>query len=157
VGLAHARVEKPNCGNGQRLEHEAHRRHRVRFAADQISTRHAGRAHDGCVVKPQPIEQEEQRGSETLHLQPALGLGAEALEDPVRRVGGEGRHDHGGDGDRGTQAVAHPAKTGPLPDVDAGEREENERVDLRADREPEHGESGQLPAPQQEPQRQNGQ
>ena len=100
----------------------------------------AGAVHDGRAVPPEPIGRREQRAAETLDLQRATGLGAEALDEPVRSEHEE-RHDHrcGHAHERSAGAHCRVASRRP-PDEDESGRHEHERIDLRREREPEQRE-----------------
>jgi len=155
--IPHACVQRPDGGDRERLEHQARDRDRVRRAAEEIAAGHAGRANHVCVVEAEAVKKEKDGGAEALDLQAALGLRAEALEDTVRRVDGEGR-DHGGcDHKKRRDPYRHLARTGPAPHEDARQRHEHQRVDLGRDREPEHREAEHRPAAEEQPERKHRQ
>jgi len=147
--VAEPRIEDPHGRDREPLEHEQDGGNRVGGAAGQVAPGDARRLDDVRVVEPEPVECEQQRGAEALDLQAACGLGVEALVDAMRRVGRERRHYSCRDDHQHAERERRPPRAGPAPDEPGREWYEHQRIDLRADRKPEHGEGRQLPAAQQ--------
>jgi len=155
--LADARVEHPDGRDGERLEHEQHRGDGIGRSAREVAARDARRLDDSSVVETGPVEHEQERRAEALDLQASRGLRVEALVDAVRSVGRERRDHRRGDQHQHAERHSGTPRACAAPHVPGRQRHQHERVDLRADRQPEHRERRQLPAAEQQPERQHRQ
>jgi len=154
--VACPRVERPHGHDRRGLEHHQERRDRVRRPAREVPAGDARRLDHPCVVEAQPVEHEQDGGAEALDLEAARGLCVEALVDAVRGVRRERRDRGRRADDEHAERDQHAPGIGPPPQKPRRQRNEDERVDLRGDGEPEHREGRQLPAAQQQPECEHG-
>ena len=123
--------EKPDSGEGHRLDDRLGRRNRLGQRAGEILR--AVTRDDHGVVEPELVAGEKDARTEALDLERPAYLALEALEETVgcdeREREKGGRENEGEDGKRDEGL----APSSPARDVDEREREEDERVDLGGD------------------------
>ncbi len=91
--------------------------------------------------------------AEALDLQAPRGLGLEAVPEPTRREHREGRDHDQNDSGENKQGLQRAAAARDDPDVGSRGRNEHERIDLRAHRQPEQAEGKEVAAAQERGQR----
>jgi len=100
--------------------------------------------HDRCRIETQLVRGEQDARAEALDLETACGLRVEAVPEPARREDRERQHDESRNRNEDAERAQRLPAAGDGPDVDRRERHDDQRVELRRDREPEEPEPEQV-------------